>query len=186
MLDEFELVEIMINEGALDKGLLGFWRGLIEVYPWLIMVFAGLHTLAEMTEDYWNPLYGSVINLRVSFLNSAATRRLITQPTPDFPLDYDPGAIAAIETLTFGQPYLVQLICHELVTVSTGRPSRRSWSESAVSPWQMSRRCSARRSSTRPEALISRASGARLRPASPGPNRCSAGPGDLGDRHAGR
>ncbi len=42
--------------------------------------------------------------------------RLITQPSPDFNLDYDTEAIAEIIQLTNGQPYLVQLVGHTLVT----------------------------------------------------------------------
>jgi hypothetical protein len=114
--DEFELIEQLITEGMLEPRLLDFWRGLIQTYPWFVMAFAGLHTLQEMTDDYWHPLYGSVQRIPVSFLGPAAARQLITQPTPDFPLDYDQQAVARIYGLTNGQPYLIQLIGHGLVT----------------------------------------------------------------------
>jgi len=114
--DEFELIEALIAEGKLEARLLDFWRGLIQTYPWFVMAFAGLHTLQEMTRDYWHPLYGSVIAVPVSFLSHDAAWRLVTQPRPDFPLDYDREAVERIITLTHGQPYLVQLIGHGLVT----------------------------------------------------------------------
>jgi hypothetical protein len=114
--DEFELIEQMIHKGILEAGLLGFWRGLIQTYPWYVMCFAGLHTLREMTHDYWHPLFGSVQNIPVSFLPPAAAEQLITNPAPDFTLDYDDDVIATIIALTNGQPYLIQLICHNLVT----------------------------------------------------------------------
>jgi hypothetical protein len=114
--DEFELIEALIAEGKLEPHLLDFWRGVIQTYPWSVMTFAGLHTLQEMTHDYWHPLFGSVIGIPVSFLSYEAAMRLITQPTPDFPLDYDQDAIDYIFTLTNGQPYLIQLIGHGLVT----------------------------------------------------------------------
>jgi hypothetical protein len=114
--DEFELIEAMIAVGKLEPHLLTFWRGLIQTYPWFVMAFAGLHTLEEMTRDYWHPLYGSVVGIPVSFLSHAAARRLITQPRPEFPLDYDPDAVERIIALTHGQPYLTQLIGHGLVT----------------------------------------------------------------------
>lgn len=69
-----------------------------------------------MTEDFWHSLFASVIGVQVSFLRPAAARNLITQPTPDFSIDYDQDAIDTIISLTNGQPYLVQLICHGLVT----------------------------------------------------------------------
>jgi hypothetical protein len=115
-IDEFELIEKAIAEHRLDPQLLDFWRGLIQTYPWFVMVFAGLHTLEEMRHDYWNPLFGSVTAIEVSFLSPEATRRLITQPSPEFDIDYDPAAVEHIIGLTNGQPYLVQLIGHNLVT----------------------------------------------------------------------
>lgn len=114
--DEFELIEALIAAGKLEPHLLDFCRGVIQTYPWFVMTFAGLHTLQEMTRDYWHPLFGSVIGIPVSFLGHEAAGRLITQPTPDFPLDYDQDAIEHIFTLTNGQPYLTQLIGHGLVT----------------------------------------------------------------------
>lgn len=114
--DEFELIEQMIVEGYLEARLLAFWRSLIQTYPWYIMAFAGLHTLQEMTQDYWHPLFGSVKAIPVSFLSPEAAWRLITQPTPDFALNYDAEAVERIITLTNGQPYLIQLIGHGLVT----------------------------------------------------------------------
>jgi len=113
--DEFELVEQLIAEGKLEPHLLDFWRGLIQTYPWFVMAFAGLHTLQEMTRDYWHPLFGSVTPIPVSFLDHEAAWRLITQPTPEFSLNYDREAVKCIIALTHGQPYLVQLVGHGLV-----------------------------------------------------------------------
>lgn len=114
--DEFELLEKRIAEGQVEARLLDYWRGLIHTYPWFVLAFAGLHTLEEMHQDYWHPLFGSVVSISISFLDAAATRRLLTDPGGDFPLDYDLDALEAIATLTRGQPYLVQLIGHALVT----------------------------------------------------------------------
>ncbi len=114
--DEFELIERGIAEGRLEARLLDFWRGLIQTWSWFVMAFAGLHTLEEMRRDYWHPLYGSVTAIPVSFLGHDAAWRLITNPTPDFPLDYEAEAVEHIITLTHGQPYLIQLIGHGLVT----------------------------------------------------------------------
>jgi len=88
MVDEFELIEEAIDEGRLEAHVLEFWRGLIQNYSWFVMVFAGLHTLQEMTKEYWNPLFGSVTTIPVSFLSPGAARQLIIQPYPDFPLDF--------------------------------------------------------------------------------------------------
>jgi hypothetical protein len=114
--DEFELIEQQINEQRVEMNLLAHWRGIIQTYPWLIMIFAGLHALEEMRQDYWSPLFGSVTAVDVSFLLYEAAWRLITQPAADFAIDYDADVVDQIIALTNGQPYLVQLIGHNLVT----------------------------------------------------------------------
>lgn len=116
MVDEFEIIERQIQERKLEPTLLEFFRSLIQTYPWFVMAFAGLHTLQEMTADYWHPLFGSVTGVPVGFLDNKAARRLITNPSADFPLDYDEEALVRVFALTNGQPYLTQLVGHALVT----------------------------------------------------------------------
>jgi hypothetical protein len=115
-IDEFELIETGIQEGRLEPHLLDFLRGIIQTYTWFILALAGLHTLKEMCHDYWQPLFGGVKMIPISFLTEGAARQLIIQPHPDFPIDYDEAAIAEIIRLTHGQPYLVQQIGHSLVS----------------------------------------------------------------------
>jgi hypothetical protein len=116
-IDEFEIIEEGINKGYFAPDFLDFWRGIIQTYPWFVMAFAGLHNLEEMRHDYWHPLFGSITAIRVSFLTKGAARHLITQPDPDFPLDYEADGIDEMIRLTNGQPYLVQLIGHGLVSL---------------------------------------------------------------------
>lgn len=115
-IDEFEIIEELIKEGKLESRLIGYWRALIQTHSWFVIALAGLHTLNEMTSDYWSPLFGSIKTIPVSFLSPEAVTRLITNPSPDFNLTYDKSAIDFIYYLTSGQPYLVQLICHNLVS----------------------------------------------------------------------
>lgn len=115
-IDEFELLEVAIADQRIEAELIEYLRGLINTTPWFVIVLTGLYTLEEKTRDYWHPLFGSIKPFKVSFLSPAATRRLITQPSPDFPLDYTPDALDEIVHLTNGQPYLVQLIGQSLVT----------------------------------------------------------------------
>lgn len=114
--DEFELLEQLIEANVVEQRLITFWRGLIQTYPWFVMVFAGLHTLDEMRQDYWCPLFSSVTAIPVEPLSFSAVQQLMMQPSPDFELEYDPAVIQKIFTLTHGQPYLVQLLGHTLVT----------------------------------------------------------------------
>jgi hypothetical protein len=94
--------------------------------------FAGLHTLEEMTADYFHPFFTSFSPpIHVSFLEPAATRQILANPSlenpdatvsdvsdneaVDFSLDYTPDALDLIYCLTAGQPYLVQLVGFQLV-----------------------------------------------------------------------
>jgi PAS domain S-box-containing protein len=124
MVDEFEMIEHQINEGRIDPFLLHHWRATFMTYPWFIMVFAGLHQLEEMRHDYWNPLFGSVTAIQIGFISETATKRLIVQPIPEFSIEYDTEAVDFIFQLTHGQPYLVQMICHYLVTQANRQSSK--------------------------------------------------------------
>jgi len=69
--------------------------------------------LDEMSRDYQQPFYGSYENIRVSYLAYKDAWRLITNPTDDFALNYEPEAVERIITETGGQTYLVQQICRD-------------------------------------------------------------------------
>ncbi|MGB0561482.1 MAG: AAA family ATPase [Spirulinaceae cyanobacterium] len=114
-LDEFEIIEDLIEAGQLSPDFMGYLRGLIQMDKRLAFALAGLHTLEEMTRDYFQPFFGSTYGLRVSFLTEAATRQILENPSDDFPLEYEPTAIDEIYRLTHGQPYLLQLIGFQLV-----------------------------------------------------------------------
>jgi hypothetical protein len=109
--------EEAMADGRLDKDLTEYLRGVIQTRDWLVLALAGLYTLQEQCHDYWRPLFASIKLRKVSFLSPAATRRLLTQPCDDFPLDYGADTLDAIQALTNGQPYLVQLIGQNLVAL---------------------------------------------------------------------
>jgi hypothetical protein len=114
-LDEFEKIEELIEAGKIDKDFMEFVGGLVQTSPKIAFAFAGLHRLDEMTEDYFNPFFASIIPIRVGFLSLGATRQVLANPIRDFPLDYKPEALDRIYELTHGQPYLTQLVGFLLV-----------------------------------------------------------------------
>ncbi len=115
-LDEFELIEEGIGEGRIEAGLLDYLRGVIQGERWLVLAFAGLHTLREMTGDYWNPLFGSVTPIKVGFLSLPESNNLLANPHDDFPLDFTRAAAERVYNHVRGQPYLTQLIGRTLVS----------------------------------------------------------------------
>lgn len=114
-IDEFEKIEALIEADKLSPDFIAYLRGLVQMSPKLGFAFAGLHTLEEMTADYFNPFFASVIPIRVGFLAPGAVRQLLANPDPEFPLDYMGEALARIYRLTAGQPYLAQLVGFQLV-----------------------------------------------------------------------
>lgn len=114
-MDEFELIEQGIDAGRLSPELLPYLRALIQRHPWLGLIFAGLHTLEEMGRDYQNAFFSQSEPLRVGYLKPRDAERLITNPHPEFSLEYEPELVAEVIRLTHGQPYLIQRLCWELV-----------------------------------------------------------------------
>lgn len=114
-LDEFEIIEDLIEAEKISAEFMAYLRGLVQMSPKVAFAFAGLHTLEEMTADYFQPFFASVIPIRVGFLTPGSTRQLLANPGEDFPLDYHPEALDQIYNLTAGQPYLVQLLGFQLV-----------------------------------------------------------------------
>jgi hypothetical protein len=113
-LDEFEAIEESVRAGRVGHEIYQYLRAKTQE-PWLTVVFAGLHKLDEMSREYQEPFYGSYVNICVSYLSLEATRRLITNPTPDFPVNYESDVVKDIIEQTHGQPMLVQYICQALV-----------------------------------------------------------------------
>lgn len=130
-LDEFEKIETLIANQKIPPDFMGFLRGMVQMNPKLAFALAGLHTLEEMTQDYFDPFFASIIPIRVGFMTPGATRQILANPgDEDFLLDYEPETLDRIYELTHGQPYLVQLVGFLLVrrynelTFETGRPQK--------------------------------------------------------------
>lgn len=115
-IDEFEVIEDGINKKRIDAGLLPYLRSITQKYNWLGLIFAGLHTLEEMGRDYFSPFYSQAEYIRLGYLRYQDAIKLITQPHPDFALEYAPDLFEEIYRLTYGQPYLVQRLCWEMIT----------------------------------------------------------------------
>ena len=111
-LDEFEAIEEAVHDDKVGQEIYRFLRAWSQE-PGITLVFGGLHTLDEMSRDYAQPFYGSYQNIVVSYLAPDDARHLITNPTPDFTVNYELPAVDRIIAATGGQPYLVQLVCRD-------------------------------------------------------------------------
>jgi uncharacterized protein len=113
-LDEFERLEEVVTI-TLSRAPLNFLRFTIQFHPRWIVLFSGSHHPQELAE-YWSDYLINTRTLRLSYLQDAEARDLIEHPSADFPAPvYDPLAIDAIIHHTRYQPYLVQLLCQNVI-----------------------------------------------------------------------
>jgi hypothetical protein len=113
--DEFEVLEQRVKAGKIEKETFAYLRGVTQTGRGFTLLFAGLHTLEQMTREYWNPFFQSVQTVRVGYLSELDARQLIIDPVAQFPLSYDEEAIDRIVAVTNSHPYLMQNVCHNLV-----------------------------------------------------------------------
>lgn len=114
-IDEYEHIDQYLQQGLVEERLLEFLRALLDCHTWLCVVFAGLHTHNELNGDHWQHLFRTVTPIRVSFLKPPAAHRLLTEPTPDFPVSFDEEVLHRTYQLTSGQPFLLQLVGYSLM-----------------------------------------------------------------------
>jgi hypothetical protein len=119
-LDEFEALEDALTAGRFDEGaVLGLLRHLIQHRPRLKLLLAGSHTLDEFQR--WASYLINVRLVHLTYLSEGEARQLIERPSHDFILRYRPEASQRILELTRGHPFLVQLLCHEIVALKNNQ-----------------------------------------------------------------
>ncbi|AFY44282.1 AAA family ATPase [Nostoc sp. PCC 7107] len=112
-LDEYERLSEVVA-ATKSRAPLNFIRNLLQHQKQWILLFSGSHQLSEL-EPYWTDYLINTRALRMSYLQESEARELITQPIEDFSNIYESSAVDLIIQLTCCQPYLVQLMCYELV-----------------------------------------------------------------------
>jgi hypothetical protein len=114
MLDEFEAIQTLAEDKRISKTSFNNIRHLMQHEEKLIFLFCGTHKLEEMSADYWSIFFNTAIYYRLSHLQPKDAVRLIKEPVKG-QLTYDDLAVEQILKMTGGQPYLVQLLCRNLV-----------------------------------------------------------------------
>lgn len=115
-LDEFEALDNAITKGRFDQqDVLGMLRHLIQHRPRFKVLLAGSHTIEEFQR--WASYLINVQVVHISYLKQAEARQLIEQPVQDFTLRYEPNAVERVLQLTRCHPFLLQLLCPEIVAL---------------------------------------------------------------------
>ncbi|MEH1965524.1 nSTAND1 domain-containing NTPase [Nostoc sp.] len=112
-LDEYERLSEVV-EATSSRAPLNFIRNLLQHQRKWILLFSGSQELSEL-DDYWSDYLINTRALRMTYLQESEARDLIQQPVENFRNIYEPTAVDEIIQLTRCQPYLVQLVCYEVV-----------------------------------------------------------------------
>jgi hypothetical protein len=115
-LDEFEVLDRVLNEGRFNENdVLGMLRNLIQHRPKFKVLLAGSHTLDEFQR--WSSYLINAQVIHLGYLQAAEARQLIETPIENFALRYEPSASQRVLDITKGHPFLVQLLCAEIVAL---------------------------------------------------------------------
>jgi hypothetical protein len=121
MLDEFEALERVLALNRFDEEIvLGMLRHLIQHRPKFKVLLSGSHTLAEFSR--WSSYLINVQVVHIGCLHPDEARQLVEAPVQNFALRYEPAASQRVLDLTRGHPFLVQLLCAEIVALKNEQP----------------------------------------------------------------
>ncbi len=113
-MDEFERLEEVVT-ATQSRAPLNFLRSTYQHHNRWLILFSGSHHPDELA-PYWSDYLISTRTLSVSYLQEDEARDLIEHPNNDFPVQvYNSLAIEEIIRQTHCQPYLVQLLCQNVI-----------------------------------------------------------------------
>src|SRR5215813_510786 len=110
MIDEVIRLHEEVQAGRLERNVFDYLRHLMQHFERLNFIFSLGSGIEEMQKDYAF-LFSVALYHKVSVLNRAAARSLITKPVRGC-YRVMPGAVEKILQITSGQPYYMQLVCH--------------------------------------------------------------------------
>ncbi len=119
-LDDVEYLEKLTKRKNITA-ILGLFRYLIQHRAKWQLFFTSSQTF-EQLPYHWSDCLISTEYLHLPYLEKAESRELIENPTLDFPSKvYEPAAVEEIIRQTAGHPYLIQLMCLNLIELSSPR-----------------------------------------------------------------
>jgi hypothetical protein len=113
ILDEFDKVEMKIQENLFKPGFLLFLRGFLQHTPEISAIVSGNFDFNKLPVR-WQEFFSIFSSKRIGALDEDSATKLITEPVKDT-LIYDRYAIQKIFEYSGGNPYFIQLICHTLI-----------------------------------------------------------------------
>ena len=121
MLDEFEALDAALVDGRLSEAaVLGSLRHLIQHRPRFKVLLAGSHPLQEF--ERWAGYFINAQVIHIGYLREDEARQLVEYPVKEFALVYEPAASRRVLDLTQCHPFLLQLLCGEVVALKNEQP----------------------------------------------------------------
>ena len=115
-MDEFEALDNALTRGRFDEeAVLGTLRHIVQYRTRFKVLLAGSHTLEEFHR--WSSYLINAQTIHLGYLHQSEAAQLVERPIKDFALRYQPDARQLVLALTRGHPYLVQLLCAEIVNL---------------------------------------------------------------------
>jgi hypothetical protein len=122
VLDEVEAIDVLMNKPQLAAPeIVRLLRHVIQHQPSIKVLLVGSRTLAELGN--WASQLINVQVVKIGFLAEEAARQLVERPLPAFPLRYEPAATERVLAYTHRHPYLLQLLCYEIVALKNSQPA---------------------------------------------------------------
>ena len=105
--------------GNLSEDVFANLRHLMQSYPNISLLFAGVHTLEELGEDAENYFINTQA-IEISYLESHEAKELIRNPDESIGLvpQYEDDVVDEILCLTNNHPYLIQAICSNIIQLA--------------------------------------------------------------------
>jgi hypothetical protein len=114
LFDEFEVFNDLIAQKRLDENFLHYLRSLMQHRLGINFLLAGAPKVLLQDLNNRSALLNIAQKHHLSRLKQEEATSLIQKPVQD--LAYDPQALELIHRLTGDQPYLIHLLCEELIT----------------------------------------------------------------------
>ncbi len=114
LFDEFEVFNDLIAQKRLDENFLHYLRSLMQHRLGINFLLAGAPKVLLQDLNNRSALLNIAQKHHLSRLKQEEATRLITEPVQN--LVYDPQALELIHRLTGDQPYLIHLLCEELIS----------------------------------------------------------------------
>jgi GAF domain-containing protein len=117
MLDEFEYLEIWVNrpEGErVSPDVYGLLRGQMQFLPNVGFIVAGSHQLDEISPRNQSLIFTVALHREVGFMGKEEANALVREPVAETVV-YEQAAVDELVHITHGHPYLLQVLCFELI-----------------------------------------------------------------------